>query len=448
MSDQTELPLDFTPPPRGVAKPVPRHEAQPHVYTISELTSFIKQTLEEELRNIWVEGEISNFRRMASGHAYFTLKDARAQLSAVIFAGAGIATQEFRDGVSVRAWGEISVYEPRGQYQLIIRKCEAAGAGANMLKFEALKKRLLEEGLFDASRKRPLPVLPRHIGIVTSPTGAAIEDMLNILGRRFETARVTLSPARVQGDGASAEMVAALALLVSRPAADRPDVIIIGRGGGSLEDLWCFNDEGLARAVAASPVPVVSAVGHETDFTICDFAADLRAPTPSAAAELVIGRKEDFENDLRALTQRLANALHHAHARASGRLAVVLARRAFREPGRLTEPFTQRLDQCALRLAQAMETFPLLLRPRLDALAARLNPPLVAALQQRHARLESFERHLGALNPLAVLQRGYSLTTLEDGTLVRDAAQVANGARIRTQVARGKLRATVDGTEN
>ena len=414
------------------------------VFTISELTSVIKQTLEDELRNIWVEGEISNFRRMASGHAYFTLKDGRAQLSAVIFAGAGIPSHALADGRNIRAFGEISVYEPRGQYQLIIRKCEAAGAGVNMLQFEALKKRLLDEGLFDAARKRPLPAFPRHVGVVTSPTGAAIEDILNILGRRFATLRVTLAPARVQGDGAAADLTKALRLLATRPPGDRPDVIIIGRGGGSLEDLWCFNDEALARAVAASPLPVVSAVGHETDFTLCDFAADVRAPTPSAAAELVIGRKEDFEGRLLALSRRLAHALRNAHARSLARLDAALARRVFREPRRLAEPFAQKRDHALLRLGRAMETFPLTLRPRVDGLDARLRNALLSGLRLRRDRAQSLGRHLAALNPLAVLQRGYSLTTLDDGTLLRSAAQAAPGARLQTRLADGEVASKVE----
>ncbi|MCL1888446.1 MAG: exodeoxyribonuclease VII large subunit [Kiritimatiellaeota bacterium] len=414
------------------------------VFTISELTSVIKQTLEDDLRNIWVEGEISNFRRMASGHAYFTLKDGRAQLSAVIFAGAGIPSHALADGRNIRAFGEISVYEPRGQYQLIIRKCEAAGAGVNMLQFEALKKRLLDEGLFDAARKRPLPAFPRHVGVVTSPTGAAIEDILNILGRRFATLRVTLAPARVQGDGAAADLTKALRLLATRPPGDRPDVIIIGRGGGSLEDLWCFNDEALARAVAASPVPVVSCVGHETDFTICDFAADLRAPTPSAAAELVVGRRADFEDRLLAFSRRLASALGGARDRASGRLSALLARRALREPARLAEPFAQRLDQCRLRLARAAENFPGRLRPRVEALAARLHAPLRAAALRERGRLAAMERQLNTLNPLAVLGRGYSLTTLDDGAVVRDPGQAPPGARLHTRVAHGEIHSRVE----
>jgi len=415
-----------------------------HVHSVSELTRIIKLTLEEELRGVWVEGEISNFRRMSSGHAYFTLKDARAQISAVIFAGAGISQPWLADGANLRAWGEVSVYEPRGQYQFIIRKCQPAGAGAEMLRFEALKKRLLAEGLFDPARKRPLPLLPRHIGVVTSPTGAVIEDILNILGRRFANARVTLAPARVQGAEAPAELIAALALLVSRPEPDRPDVILIGRGGGSFEDLGCFNDEALARAVAASPVPVVSCVGHETDFTICDFAADLRAPTPSAAAELVVGRRADFEERLQTFAQRLASALGNARDRAAGRLSALLARRALREPGRLTEPFAQRLDQCRLRLARAAEGFPARLRPRLETLSARLDAPLFAGLRRERERLSALERHLRALNPLAVLERGYSLTTLDDGRVVREPAQAPPGARLHTRTARGSLRSRVE----
>ncbi|MEI7903119.1 MAG: exodeoxyribonuclease VII large subunit, partial [bacterium] len=278
--------------------------AASQVYTVSELTRQIKQTLEDEVGHVWVEGEISNYKVYGSGHAYFSLKDATAQLSAVLFAGtrAGVSpVPRLADGQRVRAYGEITVFENRGQYQLIVRKIEAAGVGALMQRFEELKNKLQAEGLFDSSRKRSLPRLPQRIGIVTSPTGAVIHDMLNVLGRRFPNLQIRLVPVKVQGAGAAEEIAEALALFnrVFGPGSSWPtDVLIVGRGGGSLEDLWAFNEEVVARAVAGSAIPVISAVGHEVDFSLCDFAADLRAPTPSAAAELAVAPKGEVEAEV------------------------------------------------------------------------------------------------------------------------------------------------------
>ena len=264
-------------------------EAERRVFTVSELTLRLKATLEEAFPAVWVEGEISNLRTPGSGHAYFTLKDEGAQLSAVLFRGRGRRVRfELEDGMQVLAFGGLDVYAARGQYQLVVEMMEPKGLGALQLAFEQLKRKLEAEGLFDEGRKRPLPAFPRVIGIVTSPTGAAIRDMLNIIGRRFGDLRILITPVRVQGDEAPGEIVQALANL--QEVADL-DVIIVGSGGGSIEDLWAFNDEGVARAIAACRVPVISAVGHETDFTIADFVADLRAPTPSGAAELVVREK-------------------------------------------------------------------------------------------------------------------------------------------------------------
>ena len=287
--------------------------------TVSALTRRIKTTLESSFPEVWVEGELSNFRIMSSGHAYFVLKDAAAQISCAFFSMARrMPPFEVKDGVKVRIAGELSLYEQRGTYQVVVRAMERAGLGDLMAQFEALKRRLDAEGLFAQDRKRPLPMLPRRIGIVTSPTGAAIRDMLNVTRRRFADLHILIAPARVQGAEAAPEIVAALELLNALP--DPPDVIIVGRGGGSIEDLWCFNDEAVARAIHASRVPVISAVGHESDFTIGELRRDLRAPTPSAAAELVVACKADFEAAVATARDRLRGAMRRQLERARSRL--------------------------------------------------------------------------------------------------------------------------------
>ncbi|MCF7838982.1 MAG: exodeoxyribonuclease VII large subunit, partial [Candidatus Marinimicrobia bacterium] len=277
--------------------------AAPAPLSISELTRRIRLRLEDDFGTVWVEGEISNLKRQPSGHMYFTLKDGGAQLSAVLFAGSqrGLAFQP-AEGQQVRARGQISVYEPRGQYQLIVRELAPAGQGALLEAFEQLKRQLEADGLFAAGHKQKLPLLPARIGLITSPTGAAVRDILQVLGRRYPRREILLAPTLVQGEKAAAQLKGALEWL---DAHDAVDVIIIGRGGGSLEDLWCFNDEALARAVYACRIPVISAVGHETDFTICDFVADLRAPTPSAAAELVIRPYADWSAQFADYDRRL-----------------------------------------------------------------------------------------------------------------------------------------------
>jgi len=447
------------------------------IYSVAEVTRLVKQVLEDEVGRVWVEGEISNFRRQASGHCYFTLKDDRAQLSAVLFAGAAQAIKlPLADGLMVRAYGELSVYEPRGQYQLIVRRLEAGGQGALMARFEALKRALQAEGLFAAARKRPLPLLPRHVGIVTSPTGAAIRDILNVTTRRFPNLHVLLAPVRVQGAGAAEEIAAAidrLNVLSARAAEDAAggllsaplDVLIVGRGGGSLEDLWCFNEEVVARAIARSAIPVISAVGHEIDFTISDFVADVRAPTPSAAAELVVGRKEDFAALLRMREKGLRQALRQQLTEVRGRLAAARASRALHAPRQAVEHAAQALDGLEVRLKQALSGASGRARRRCDAVHARLallrgnrlqavagrlealNRQLSRAapevLNRRRRQVEALERQLRALSPMAVLERGYSLTRDADGRLVRATRQVAPGARVRTQVADGMFESEV-----
>ncbi len=449
------------------------------VYTVAELTRLVKQTLEDEVGRIWVEGEISNFRKQGSGHCYFTLKDERAQLSAVLFAGAGRGvTVPLADGMQVRLFGELSVYEPRGQYQLIVRQVEAGGQGLLMARFEALKRKLQAEGLFDEARKRPLPLLPRHVGIVTSPTGAAIRDILNIITRRFPNLHVVLAPVRVQGAGAAEEIAAAidrLNALSARAAAGVDggpltaplDVLIIGRGGGSLEDLWCFNEECVARALARSALPVISAVGHEIDFTISDFVADVRAPTPSAAAELVVGRKEDFEESLRQQARSLRQTMRQRLTELRGRLETVRASHVFRAPRHAVERSAQALDALESRLKQALSGAAarqrrrledsrarlLLLRGsrlqavagRVESLQQRMQRAVPAELQRRQQQVAALQRQLRAVSPVAVLERGYSLTRTADGKLIKSVQQVSAGERLRTQVADGAFESVVDG---
>jgi exodeoxyribonuclease VII large subunit len=446
------------------------------VYRVGELTREVKLALEGGFGRLWVEGEITGFRRQASGHCYFALKDETAQLSAVLFAGTPRSPEvPLADGAMVRVWGDLTVYEPRGQYQIVVRRVLAAGAGALMQRFEALKRRLAAEGLFEAARKRPMPLLPRRVGIVTSPTGAAIRDILAVVRRRFPNLHVIVAPVRVQGAGAAEEIAAAIDLLnrVGGPDAEPDgarvcpplDVLIVTRGGGSLEDLWPFNEEIVARAVARSALPVVSAVGHEVDFTICDFAADLRAPTPSAAAEMLVGRKQDFEATLRGHAKALAQELRQRLLEARGRLEAARVSHVFRAPRHAVERSLQRLDaiEAALRAAAAArlaswrarcaESAGRLgvlragrapaLRGHLRELAGRLAHTALRAAVPGRGRLEGAAAALRALNPLAVLDRGYSLTRTAAGELVRSVRQARPGVRLRTRVADGEFESIV-----
>ncbi len=417
----------------------------PKVFQVGELTRRIRQALEDVFPTVWVEGEISNFRRQASGHCYFTLKDANAQLRAVLFRG-NQRDLKFApgDGMVVRAMGEITVYEARGEYQLLVRHLEAGGKGALQARFEALKEKLRLEGLFDADRKRPLPLLPRHVGMVTSPTGAAIRDMLNVINRRFPNLHVVIAPCRVQGAGAAEEIAAAIDLLNARGGLD---VIIVGRGGGSLEDLWAFNEEPVARAIARSELPVISAVGHEIDFTISDFVADLRAPTPSAAAELVVGRKDAFVDQLRGYRTGLVRALRERMWRERHRLLAARGSRAFREPVALVRQQAQRVDRAALLMRHALREAVGTARAGLDRRRARLRHALQLRQGGWRQDWRRAEAQLRGLNPLAVLARGYSVTLDARGRAVRDPRSVRPGDRLWTRVAGGRLESEVIGVE-
>jgi len=434
------------------------------VYTVSELTAGIKGTLEGMFPAVWVEGEISNLRVPSSGHAYFTLKDEGAQLSAVLFRGRGRRVRfEPEDGMHVLAFGGLDVYAARGQYQLVVELMEPQGLGALQLAFEQLKRKLEAEGLFDDGRKRKLPVYPRVIGIVTSPTGAAIRDMLNIIGRRFGDLRILIAPVRVQGDGAPAEIVQAL---VNLQEMTELDVIVVGRGGGSIEDLWAFNDETVARAIVACRVPVISAVGHETDFTIADFVADLRAPTPSGAAELVVREKLAVIERLVDLYARLKQAMTADVTAQRERLRFLARRRVLTDPARALRDLYRRLDDLQGRLRLGLRAGQRQIRHRLalltQALSAR-NPAArisadVALLGQLRGRLVSGAAHgvqasrarfatsvgrLESLSPLAVLSRGYSVTRLPSGALVRSAAQARAGDLLEILLHQGALGARV-----
>jgi exodeoxyribonuclease VII large subunit len=414
------------------------------VLTVSELTRRLQEVLEDRFPAVWVEGEISNFRLYGSGHAYFTLKDADSQIRAVLFRNRGRRIKfEPADGLHVMAFGGIEVYPQRGEYQMVIELLEPKGLGALQLAFEQLKTRLQAEGLFDQARKRELPRFPRKIGIVTSTSGAAIRDILRVIGRRFGELHIVIAPCRVQGDGAAEEIAQGIRDLNTLGDVD---VIIAGRGGGSLEDLWAFNEEIVARAIVASKVPVVSAVGHEVDFTIADFVADLRAPTPSAAAELVVREKQavvDGLGQLRARLERFAARPLRDLERRVDELTARLRRAMRAELGRANHRVA--LSTRALRASDPVARVSRD-RHRLENLQSRM----VASLSRRRDRaryaLQTAVGRLDSLSPLAVLGRGYSLTRTAAGQVVHSPAQVNVGDPIRVLLHRGSLDARVTDT--
>ena len=439
-------------------------EGERRVFTVSELTLGLKATLEEAFPAVWVEGEISNLRTPGSGHAYFTLKDEGAQLSAVLFRGRGRRVRfDLEDGMQVLVFGGLDVYAARGQYQLVVEMMEPKGLGALQLAFEQLKRKLEAEGLFDEGRKRPLPAFPRVIGVVTSPTGAAIRDILNIIGRRFGDLRILIAPVRVQGDEAPGEIIQAL---LNLQTVAELDVVIVGRGGGSIEDLWAFNDEGVARAIVACCVPVISAVGHETDFTIADFVADLRAPTPSGAAELVVREKLAVVEALVDLYARLKQAVTAEIAAYRERVEYLGRRRVLTDPARALRDLHRRLDELQGRLRLGLRSSQRQVTHRLALAtgALRSRNPLAriaggaALLAQLRGRLIASAAHsvkvsrsrfaetvgrLESLSPLGVLARGYSLTRLPSGAVVRSAGQVAVGDPLEILLHQGALGARV-----
>jgi exodeoxyribonuclease VII large subunit len=448
----------------------PPGNAERKPLTPSQLNTLARNLLEDAFPLIWVEGELGNLSRPASGHLYFTLKDERAQVRCALFKPKSQWLKFTpREGVRVLARGRLTLYEARGDYQLILDTLEEAGEGALRRAFEQLKAKLQAEGLFDSSRKRPLHAHVRRLGVLTSPSGAAVRDVLSVLVRRFPLVDVDILPVPVQGDGAAAQIVR---MLQAAGRSGRYDALLITRGGGSLEDLWAFNDEALARAIAASPVPVVSAVGHEVDITLADFAADLRAPTPSVAAELLVPDRADLQAQLRAWHRRMIAAqeriLRHAIQR-SDRAALRL--HAMRPQARLEalrrrqEDMKRRLDAAwnlqhqrrrarlqhdgailrALRPQRRLER----LRERLQGLAPRAQAASVRDLQRRALHLQSLARSLEAVSPLATVARGYAIVQREDGRIVRRVHDVIAGERLTARVSDGVLRVRVeDGTSH
>lgn len=411
-------------------------EEKRKIYSVAELNRTARFTLENGIGEVWVEGEISRLTRHASGHWYFTLKDAEAAVSCAIFKQNNASVLfEPKDGLKVRVLGQASLYEPRGSYQLIIRKMEEAGKGSLQEQFEKLKAKLAAEGLFDTGRKKPLPLLPRKIGVVTSPTGAAIRDIINVLTRRFPNVEILLAPVIVQGEGAAGKIAAAIDYLNTR---DDIDVMIVGRGGGSIEDLWAFNEEIVARAIAASRIPVISAVGHEIDFTISDFVADVRAPTPSAAAELAVPVKAEMETRIARLAARLGgslqNQVHILRERIPGYRQTMI--QTLRTDVRQRQ---QRIDESALRLTHELKNSVTVLRQQLPNFYQRMAHRIESAAAERKQNLRRLEVQLRALSPLAVLDRGYSLTQTADGAVVRDAAGLKKGTMLKTRFAKGTV---------
>jgi len=438
-----------------------------YILTVSELTREIKEILEDRFPEVWVEGEISNLRIPPSGHIYFTLKDESSQIRAVLFKMQA-RTLRFaaKDGLHVVCRGRVGLYEKRGDYQLILESMEPKGIGALQLAFLQLKEKLEKEGLFDATRKKPIPMVPQKIGVITSPTGAVIRDILHILNRRFENLHILLYPVRVQGEGASGEIAEAVRYFNQRMDVD---VIIVGRGGGSLEDLWAFNEEAVARAIYHSKIPIISAVGHETDYTISDFVADLRAPTPSAAAELVVRDKKEIKRLLQHLREGLENELVELFQEYRTHLSHLV--RIFKEPEKKIEEYFLRLDDLVNRLRLLTSWTFKRRRERQLHLSEKLllqNPMerlrnLRLSISEGCRRMEQIIKHgieiyrhrvggtlgkLDSLSPLSILQRGYSITRkVPSLQIVRDAIHVREGDRVEVRLFRGKLLCGVEKTD-
>ena len=436
------------------------------IYTVSRLNREVRVLLERGFGSLWLEAEISNFARPSSGHWYFTLKDAAAQVRCCMFRQRNMLSPfTARDGQKVLVRARIGLYEPRGEYQLIVDHIEDAGLGALKRQFEELSAKLAAEGLFALERKRPLPAIPKRIGVITSPTGAAVRDIVHVLARRFVGVAVLIHPVAVQGAGAAAEIIAALKLAGERAECD---VLILARGGGSLEDLWAFNDEALARAIVASPIPVISGIGHETDFTIADFAADVRAPTPSAAAEIAVPDADAWLKSFDHLGLRLKRGMRRCLENFGERLRWLKGRAALVSPSARLAQQMQRLDDLEQRLGRALRQ---LLADRRAGVAARqsrlwqvspiarirdiaarhagLHARLEAAAQDRlrraRERLIPLVRTLHAVSPLATLDRGYAIVTTLNGGILRDAADAPPGTLVEARLAKGRIRAKVEG---
>jgi exodeoxyribonuclease VII large subunit len=442
--------------------------------TVSELNEQVRAALERRFSSVWLEGEISNFAEANSGHWYFTLKDQFSQMAAACFRGSNykIRFKPF-DGLQVRVWGKLSVYEPRGEYQIIVEALDPVGEGALKVAFEQLKIKLAREGLFDERLKRPLPFFPRKVGVVTSPNGAAIHDILNVLSRRTRTVHVVLLPVRVQGEGAGEEISKAIELAndYNWQSDEKIDVLIVGRGGGSTEDLWAFNDERLARAIRNSDIPIISAIGHETDFTIADFVADYRAPTPSAAAEIVAAQESQIEQFLLETNTDLLRAMQYGLLSAKSKLQELKNAPVFTEfPAQIqfwrqqVEANSHKLETLAARKFQekqkrfdrikqglvpvSLQAKTIAAKSRLKILEQKHNEAIRAKFDELGEKFSVAVASLEALSPLAVLSRGYSLTQKADGAIVRNAEQVRTGENVQIRLANGKLRCEVIETEN
>ncbi|MFN2493651.1 MAG: exodeoxyribonuclease VII large subunit [Pyrinomonadaceae bacterium] len=455
-------------------------ETERRPLTVSELTESVRKAIEVRFSSVWVEGEISNFKAHSSGHWYFTIKDETAQLRAKCFRSANSRIR-FRptDGLHIRARGRLTVYEARGEYELVVEALDPVGAGALQVAFEQLRDRLKTEGLFAPELKRPLPIFPGRVGVVTSPTGAAIRDILNVISRRTRTVHVLFSPARVQGEGASRDIARAIKLInehherARRDGKNRElvDVLIVGRGGGSAEDLWAFNEEEVARAIRASAIPVISAVGHETDFTIADFVADRRAPTPSAAAELVAAREDQICSALAQMGQNLSRLMRYKIVTSRTRVQQQALSQAFAEVrGKLRDASTstksarhrlQILISDVLRgarlradpLSRSLAPTQLLAlvaesRGRFDSAYSGCNASIERRMEEAAKRLGLAAASLDALSPLAVLQRGYAIAQRDDGRLLRDASSVSIGDRVKVRLSKGRIDARVEGVES
>jgi exodeoxyribonuclease VII large subunit len=435
---------------------------RPRALTVSELNHQARHLLETSFMQVWVEGELSGFSRPSSGHWYFSLKDRNCQIRCAMFRGANQRVRPApKEGELVRIRGKVTLYENRGDFQIIVEHLEPAGAGALQQAFEALKLKLFNEGLFSTERKKPIPALPRHIGVVTSPTGAAIHDILTVLARRCPGIPVTLYPTAVQGQAATADIVAAIGRAVAH---NRAEVLIIGRGGGSLEDLWCFNEEAVARAIAACPIATVSAVGHEVDTTIADYVADFRAPTPSAAAEKISPDQSVWLRQLQASSERLQAAMGRQQVAMANRLQQLSTR--LKDPRRSLQEKAQRLDGLDVRLGRAMAQTTQRLHMRADHLQQRLamqspsrqlasarervlrattdlNLAIQQALKSRRERLDYTAQTLNLVSPLATLGRGYAIVKDDQGKIVRQTGQLEAGQAISARVANGTVHAQV-----
>jgi len=440
----------------------------PTIYTVSDLTSAVRSLLEGHIGEIWVEGEISNYRKQSSGHHYFTLKDDRSQLACVMFARSygAQAKVPLSDGMQIQAYGSVTVYEARGQYQLIVQLIQPKGQGLLQAKFEALKRKLQTEGLFDPERKRALPKFPRRVALVTSPTGAALQDMLNVLQRRSPWLSILVCPVRVQGESAALEISEMIDYVSSHADQLRVELMIVGRGGGSLEDLWEFNEESVARSIYRSRIPVVSAVGHEIDYTIADFVADHRAPTPSAAAELVAPDLLALQADLASRRTALDRLVRQALELCRLQVRRLSEAPYLREPQRLIVERQQRVDQLEMRLSEIWKSLAQQRRSQVDRVAAFfstfrpeqwLNARRVelASLEARlrwtvGSRLESHKNRvielagfLRLLGPKQTLERGYSITLDSNGAVIRSVHALKAGDRIQTKLADGDLNSIV-----